>query len=97
MAATVLLELKAKAGTGSNLVATFKQILPDTRAFDGCHGVEVYQNMDDPDVVVLVEQWESRQHYEKYLAWRQETGALEALGKAIEGAPSIRYFDKTDA
>ncbi len=97
MAVTVLLELKAKAGTGGGLVEVFKQILPDTRKFDGNVSVTTYQNQDDPDTVVLVEEWESRPAYEKYLAWRTETGALDQLGSAIEGAPSIRYFDATDA
>ena len=97
MATTVLLELKAKAGTGNDLVGVFKEILPDTRAFDGCQGVDVLQNADDGDVLVLVERWDSREHYEKYLAWRTETGALAGLLEATDGAPSIRYFDKTDS
>jgi len=97
MAVTVLLELKAKSGTGGGLVEVFKQILPDTRKFDGNISVTTYQNQDDPDTVVLIEEWESRPAYEKYLGWRQETGALDQLGQAIEGAPSIRYFDATDA
>lgn len=97
MAVTVLLEVKAKAGTGGDLLGTFKAILPDTRAFDGCIGVDVYQNQDDSDVIVLVEQWDSKPHYEKYLGWRQETGLLDQLGQAIDGPPSIRYFDLADA
>ena len=97
MATTVMLEVRAKAGTGSDVNRAFQEILPDTRAYDGCHGVDVYRNDDDADVIVLVEQWESRAHYERYLAWRMETGLLAKLAEALDGDPSIRYFSKTDA
>ncbi len=97
MTVKVLLEATAKPGTGADLVATFASILPDTRAYDGCAGVEVLRNQDDPDNLVLVETWESRAHYEKYFAWRQETGLVGQLVEAIAGPPSIRYFDTTDA
>lgn len=97
MATTVVLELRAKAGTGSDLNRAFKEILPDTRAYDGCMGVDVYRNDDDADVIMLVEQWESRAHYERYLAWRTESGMLAQFGEALDGGPSIRYFSRTDA
>ena len=38
-----------------------------------------------------------KEHYEKYLAWRTETGVIDALVEATVGEPSIRYFDVTDA
>ena len=31
------------------------------------------------------ERWESRDHYQKYLAWRTETGVLNALGAKSPG------------
>lgn len=97
MAVTVLLELKAKAGTGGGLAGVFKEILPDTRKFEGCIGVTVLQNQDDPDTLVLVEEWETRQHHEKYMGWRTETGLVDQLVAAIEGPPSIRYFGTADS
>jgi len=97
MAVTVLLEVKAKAGTGGDLVGVFKQILPDTRKFEGCIGVSVLQNQDDPDTLVLVEEWETKQNHEKYMGWRTETGLVDQLVAAIEGPPSIRYFGTADA
>ena len=89
--------MKAKPGTGNDLLAKFKEILPDTRSYDGCLGLDTYQDQDDPDTLVLVQKWDSRQHYEKYFGWRQETGAFDELAAAVEGPPSIRYFNLTDA
>ena len=41
-----------------------KSILPDTRSYDGNIGINVIRNQDDQDVLVLVEEWESKAHYE---------------------------------
>lgn len=97
MGVTVVLECQAKPGGGDELKATFKAILPDTRAYEGCQEVEVKANQDDADNVIVLERWESRGHYEKYLGWRQETGALEKLGAMLANPPSIRYYDPVDA
>ena len=64
-----------------------------TRGFDGCNGLTFHRNQDDPNTMVAVEDWDSRQHYEKYLAWRTERGDLDKLVGWILGDPSIRYFD----
>ena len=97
MTCTVLLELKVKPGTGDKVIATMKSILPDTRSYDGNIGVDVIRNQDDQDVLVLVEEWESKATYEKYLAWRTETGTIDTLMEVVAEPPSIRYFDPTDA
>ena len=97
MAVIVILEVKAKPGTGNDLVSTFKELLPDTRAYEGIIDINVLQNQDDPDSLIAYERWETRAHYEKYLAWRTETGVIDALDEATVGEPSIRYFDVTDA
>ena len=51
MAARVILDVRAKPGTGDELVAFFRSILPETRTHDGCISVETLQNSDDADHV----------------------------------------------
>ncbi|SVE27926.1 uncharacterized protein METZ01_LOCUS480780 [marine metagenome] len=97
MSTIVVLEVKAKPGTGDSLVALFKEILPDTRSYDGCISLDFIQNQDDPDTLIAYEAWETREHYEKYFQWRVETGAIATLEPLIEGPPVIRYFNMTDA
>ena len=50
------------------------------------------QDMDDPAKMMIVEQWDSREQYEKYLAWRTERGDVEVLESLWE-SPTWRYFD----
>ena len=94
---TVVVEIRAKKDTGNSLVSIFKKVLPLTRESDGIISIELVQNQDDPDVLVFIERWETRDHYEKYLAERTEAGALETLAELIEGELNIRYFDQTGA
>lgn len=94
MACTVLLELTVKPECVDDTIAGLGGMLPETRQYDGCIEVYAHQDQDNPTTIVAVEQWETRSHYEKYLAWRQETGALDALGAWLSAPPSIRYFDK---
>ena len=94
---TVFLESKAKPGLGNGLVEKLKEILPDTRSYDGNQSVDVYQQADDPDTLIIHSQWDSKGHWEKYMAWREETGVLSAFVEALEGPPSHRFFNKTDA
>ena len=97
MAVRVLFEMKAKPGTGADVVSHFRSILPETRSQEGCISVEVLQNGDDADNLVLSAAWETRGHYEKYLAWRRERGDSDRLFDALTERPGIRFFDLTDA
>ena len=97
MAVRVILEVKAKPGTGDELVAFFRSILPETRAYEGCTSVDALQNSDDADNVLVVEVWETREQYENYLAWQRERGTSDRLMEALAEPPSIRHFDVTDA
>ena len=97
MACVVLLELQVKEECVDQMKSGFKDMFPDTRAYDGCIDIYATQDQDNPTTIIAVEQWETRQHYEKYLAWRTERGDLDALGEMLDGEPSIRYFEPFDA
>lgn len=97
MSINVVLELNAKPEKINELKSTLEAILPDTRAYNGCSGISVTINQDDPLNVILIEAWESRALYETYFNWRVETGAIGALGEMLSGAPNIRYFDHLGA
>ena len=60
------------------------EILPDTRAFDGCIELHVYQE-EGTDSLTLVEDWVSLEHYDRYLAWRAEQGSFALVENLVEG------------
>jgi quinol monooxygenase YgiN len=73
-----------------------KDALPDTRAFDGCQSVDVYENQDKPEEIFLVERWDSKEHQQKYVAWRVETGMMDALGTFLDSPPTFIFYTKLD-
>ena len=92
----VLLEGVAKPESVEEVKALLKSRLPETRAFEGCESITAFLK-DDGKSFVFVEHWDSTGNYEKYLAWRTETGVLAELVSLFEAQPSIRYFDAVDA
>ena len=92
----VILEVVAKPECVDSMKEMLKTALPDTRSYDGCQDVTVFLN-EDGRTFVLVERWDSKEHYEKYLEWRTDPGAgvtsLDDLGSMIAEEPSIRYWE----
>jgi quinol monooxygenase YgiN len=93
MSCQVILEFSAKPDCVDKVRAWLKGVLPDTRSFPGCVTLHVIQNQEDPTGIMIVEQWDSRQDYEKYLAWRTERGDMVEFGAMMAGPPNIRFFD----
>ena len=59
-----------------------------------CYGL---WQQDDEGQLVLVERWDSREHLEKYTAWRTERGDIDKFGELLTAAPSIRYVEEFEA
>jgi quinol monooxygenase YgiN len=97
MSVLVLFEAQVKPEVIPDMKSYMAEILPDTRAYDGCQRVDVYFNTEDTGGMVVVEYWDSRAHHEKYAAWRDGTGFLDKIGTMLTGPPSVRYFERIDA
>jgi quinol monooxygenase YgiN len=92
----VLLEFQIKSESLDEMRAMLKEILPDTRSYAGCLGLDVGCDTDNPTSFVFCERWQSREHYDRYLAWRTETGMMDKFGALLAGTPTIRYFNRLD-
>ena len=93
---TVTLTFTVKPERAEEFISLLKSLLPDTRAYDGCLKVDVYQDQGNAGSILLVEDWTSKQHQEKYQEWRDETGIAEVVGPFLAGDPSFRYLDHLD-
>jgi len=97
MTCYVMLEFTAKKGFGPDLLTGLSAALPTTRSKDGCLGLELTVNQDNSDNMIIVMRWQSREQYEAYRAWREETGDVKRFADATETGLSIRFFEVTDA
>ena len=93
MSVKLIFDLQVKPEEVEGLIKTLKVILVDTRNYEGCIKVELYQNQDNANNLTLIQKWETRQNYETYFAWREEIGAIESLTAALAAPPNILYCD----
>jgi len=97
MSIVATLRLPVQSDKVEQLKAFLKADLPDTRRFEGCQAVSIYQDEDVPASIVVWGTWDSRVHFEKYLAWRTARGDQEALGAMLAGNLAVSYLDPVDA
>tara|TARA_B100001094_G_C17701204_1_gene562778 strand:+ start:272 stop:562 length:291 start_codon:yes stop_codon:yes gene_type:complete len=94
MTTLVFVDLKPNSNDKDALLKFLETIIKDTRNYDGCLFCDIY--LEDDDVgMIFVENWESKAHYEKYLAWRIDTGIMEKLGAYLAAPPIIRFAEKS--
>jgi quinol monooxygenase YgiN len=91
MSVMVTLELPAKPECLSEFLDVMREALIDTRAYQGCEKVETFVE-ESTGKVLLVELWETAGHQQTYMAWRMETGLMDAIGGFLSGAPVARTF-----
>ena len=96
MSVVVLVELKVQGEKVDEFTAFIASIVEETRNYEGCNSMTFNINQDDPTNIVFIESWDTRDQYEKYFAWRQESGALDSLSTMLSGAPILRFFDPVE-
>ncbi len=69
-------------------------LLLETRAFPGCISIDIYQNDRYPKEFTFSGNWESIEHYERYLTMRAEQGVMDALTAMLQTPPDIQYFKR---
>jgi quinol monooxygenase YgiN len=92
MTVMVTAEFKMKPESAETVIQTMKEILPDTRAYDGCQEVKSYYEPETHSLL-LVEIWESSEHQQNYIGWRVETGLVDSLSEMFAAAPAFRTFE----
>ena len=97
MAVSVLLSGTLKNGLVDQFSGICTEAFHVTRAFDGCQNINLTLHVEDPHKLVPTEVWDSKEHYEKYLAFRTEDGTVGAIGDMCVDGPNIDIFDITDA
>ncbi|MCH9018377.1 MAG: antibiotic biosynthesis monooxygenase [Chloroflexi bacterium] len=93
MPVTVTLGLQVKLDKLDEFKQAIKAAIPDTRAFSGCISIRVLEDQDKPGAITLLEVWDTKEDQTKYIAWRTETGFMEALAGMLESEPVIIYHD----
>lgn len=96
MTTMVCIEAALQPDRIQDAVDFLKLRFPETRDYPGCQGIHAYLN-DDGKTMVFVEHWDAQADFEKYLAWRQESGSFAAFTEMVDGELEIRTFEQLDA
>lgn len=96
MSIVVLFQMSAKEESLEELIKYFKEILVETRSYEGCQGVHLYQNKETPTKLTIHAKWVSEEAQKKYIAWRMETGEFDRLNSMLTEPPSMQYYDIID-
>jgi len=96
MSVLVNLEIPVKKDRIEDFFDYLRNVLVDTRAYQGCIRLKTYHEIEN-STVLLIEEWDKIENQEAYMQWRAETGLLEALSEFLDGELVIKkYFPKKD-
>ncbi|RRQ28313.1 antibiotic biosynthesis monooxygenase [Rhodococcus sp. Eu-32] len=96
MALIALLDLKLKPEILDDAKVVLGRVLGETRAFDGCLGVDVLIDEADETHWIAYERWESSDADAKYREFRAGPGKITDLAPLLAGAPSLTKFTVAD-
>ncbi len=96
MSIMVKFELNVQESKEKELVEFFERILQGTRDFSGNEGAKISRSYEDKTKFILIEYWEDKEDFDKYLSWRTEIGDFEKLGNMLSIDPDIQNFDVID-
>lgn len=89
MAVTSILDLTFKPEALEDAKRLLDRVLAETRGFDGCLGVDVVQDVNDPNRLIAIERWESVEKDTAYRQWRAGEGAIVDLPPLLAGVPRL--------
>ena len=94
MPVTVLLLAQAQPDKINSFKAYIGKCLPETRSYDGCINIDIYEDHHKKGSFVFYENWENINAYEAYLEYREKQGVMEEIGSMLVSPPEIIYYNR---
>ena len=80
---SITVDYMFKPGYADGFCELIPSLLPDTAKFEGFRSIKVVRHGATPDRIMLIEEWDSEEHYKKYIAWRTERGDMEKTAQLL--------------
>ncbi len=77
-------------GNRAEIIRTLRAMIERTRVINGCIACRLYHDLDDPNVLTWVEEWESREDLERHVRSPRFKKILAALDMC-SSQPEIRF------
>ena len=88
----ITLEMPVKPEMLEDYLNILKGALVETRGYKGCRSVTTLVDQETSSIV-LVEEWDSAEDQQAYIAWRVETGLIDAIAPFMQGELVTRTYD----
>ena len=88
----ITLEMPVKPDMLEDYLNILKGALVETRSYKGCRSVTTLVDQETSSIV-LVEEWDSAEDQQAYIAWRVETGLIDAIAQFMQGELVTRTYD----
>ena len=92
MSVMITLEMPVKTEMLEDFLNILKGALVETRSYKGCRSVTTLVDQETSSIV-LVEEWDSAEDQQAYIAWRVETGLIDAIAPFMQGELVTRTYD----
>ena len=92
MAIIAMLDLTFDPAKLDDAKVVLARVLTETRAFDGCQGVDVLVDADNEAHWIAYERWDSAEADAKYREFRAVEGKITDLGPLLAGAPALTKY-----
>ena len=88
----ITLEMPVKPEMLEDYLNILKGALVETRSYKGCRSATTLVDQETSSIV-LVEEWDSAEDQQAYIAWRVETGLIDAIAPFMQGELVTRTYD----
>jgi quinol monooxygenase YgiN len=95
MAIRHVVTIEVAPGKAAEFATAFQTLQALAKRDDGCEQYELFQSLDDPNKVVLLERWASEELLARHMAGERDNAAVDAIVAlwAPGTTPTIERFE----
>ena len=94
MAVRVVAREKIQSGKKDAVLEIFREMAELTRKEKGCAEYALYESLDDPDVVAMIELWDSEDDLDAHMASEHFKRLIPKAGECMAEPTRVEVFRK---
>jgi quinol monooxygenase YgiN len=84
-----IITIRIAPGGAAEFAEAFKAVQATARAEEGCEQYELFQGVDDPDTMVLLERWTSQEQLERHMEAERSRDSADMDALVALWAPGV--------
>lgn len=94
MSTRVVVAFTAKDGQADAVAAFLKGTIDQVKNSPGNSGVSMFQDQDDPNRFVAIEDWDKAETHKKLVEGLREAGMIDKALEMMTGMPEMKYYSE---